>query len=114
VEKEPEVIEVDVERLDPEEDPGPGSDHWGRAVGPVLAGVIIDVLDLATIGAMGLYLGFLLGAPAGWYLARHLGLDRRRAFGAALGCGLYCTIPFTSPIPVATMIGIWARARQAV
>jgi hypothetical protein len=75
----------------------------------VLAGFIIDVLDIATFGATGL----LLGAPAGWYLARRLGLDPKRAFLAAIGCGVYCTIPFTSPIPVATLIGVWARTRQS-
>ena len=110
----PEVLEVEVERLEPEEDLPGGGSRTGRAIGPVVAGMIIDVLDLATMGGTGFYLGFLLGAPAGWYLARRLGLDRKRAFLTALGCGIYCTIPFTSPIPVATMIGVWARVRQAV
>ena len=112
-EEGPQVIEVEVERLDPEE-PGEGaSSPWGGAIGPVLAGMIIDVLDIATFGATGLYIGFLLGAPAGWYLARRMGLDPKRAFLAAIVCGVYCTIPFTSPIPVATLIGVWARARQS-
>ncbi len=111
--EEPQVIEVEVERLDPEESEAGAASRWGGAIGPVLAGMIIDVLDIATFGATGLYIGFLLGAPAGWYLARRLGLDPKRAFLAAIGSGVYCTIPFTSPIPVATLIGIWARARHS-
>ena len=111
-EEGPEAIEVEVERVgseEPEEEA-----RWGSAIGPVVAGMIIDVIDFATIGAGGLYLGFLLGAPSGWYLARPLGLDRRRALVVALACGIYCTVPFTAPVPIATMIGVWARARQAV
>ena len=110
------VIEVEVERLDSEGPEGSAegvTERWGGAFGPVLAGMIIDVLDIATFGATGIYIGFLLGAPAGWYLARRLGLDRKRALLAALGSGIYCTVPFTSPIPVATLIGVWARSRQA-
>jgi len=113
-EEEP-VIEVEVERLDPEDPEGSGggtAERWGGAFGPVLAGMIIDVLDIATFGATGIYIGFLLGAPAGWYLARRLGLDWKRALLAGFGSGIYCTVPFTSPIPVATLIGVWARARQ--
>lgn len=113
-EEGPEVLEVEVERLDSEEDTADGTPRWGKAIGPVMAGMIIDVLDVATLGTAGFYLGFLLGAPAGWYLARHLGLDRKRAFVTSICCGIYCTIPFTFPVPLATMIGVWARARQAV
>ena len=114
-ETEKPVIEVEVERLESEGDgPAEGAaSRWGGAFGPVLAGMIIDVLDIATFGATGVYIGFLLGAPAGWYLARRLGLDWKRSFIAGLGSGIYCTVPFTSPIPVATLIGVWARARQA-
>ena len=106
-----EAIDVEVERLDPG-DFGDQATSLGKALGPVLAGFIIDVLDFATFGAIGLYLGFLMGAPAGWYLARALGLGRRRSLYAALACGVYCTIPVTSPIPIATLLGVWARARQ--
>ena len=113
-EEEPEVIEVEVERLESEEGAEEGKSSVEKAIGPVVAGMIIDVLDLATFGSTGFSLGFLLGAPAGWYLARHLGLDRRRALLTAIGCGIYCTIPFTFPIPVATKSGAWARVRQVV
>ena len=112
-EEEPLVIEVEVERLDPEEAEENAASRWGGAIGPVFAGMIIDVLDIATFGSTGLYIGFLLGVPAGWYLARRVGLDQKRSLLAAIGSGVYCTIPFTSPIPVATLIGVWARARQS-
>jgi hypothetical protein len=107
-----EPIEVEVERLNQEGTRYSTASSYGRAIGPVLAGFIIDVLDFATFGSAGLYLGFLLGWPAGWYLARSFGLDRRLSLYVALACGVYCTIPITSPIPFATLIGVWLRARQ--
>lgn len=111
--EDPEVIEVEIEEGFSEVPRAEPAGTWGRAVGPVVAGLIIDVLDMATFGATGLYLGFILGAPAGWYLARHLGLDSRQATIGALACGIYCTIPLTAPIPVAALLGLWARARTS-
>jgi len=112
-ETEHDPIEVEVERLDEEGSADGAASSYGRAIGPVLAGFIIDVIDFATLGGPGLYLGLLLGGAAGWYLARILGLDRIRALYVALGCGVYCMIPVTSPIPIATLIGIWLRGRQS-
>ena len=107
-----EPIEVEVERLNQEGTSNGTASSYGRAMGPVLAGFIIDVLDFATFGSAGLYLGLLLGCPAGWYLARSFGLDHRRSLYFALVCGVYCTIPVTSPVPLATLLGVWLRARQ--
>jgi hypothetical protein len=108
-----ETIEVEVERLDSFEEPEREDLRWGRALGPVISGLIIDVLDFATFGGAGAIFGLLLGTPAGWYLARNLGLDHRRSLYVALGCGVYCMIPVTSPIPIATLIGILLRGRQS-
>mgnify|MGYP007114443863 CR=1 FL=1 len=108
-----EPIEVEVERLNQEQGSHGTASSYGRAMGPVLAGFIIDVLDFATFGSAGLYLGLLMGCPAGWYLARSFGLDHRRSLYFALACGVYCTIPVTSPVPIATLLGVWLRARQS-
>ena len=107
-----EAIEVDVERLDGPEEPQREDQRLGRAIGPVISGLIIDVLDFATLGGALAVFGLLLGALAGWYLARNLGLDRKRSLYVGLACGVYCMIPVTSPIPLATLIGVWVRARQ--
>jgi len=70
---------------------------------PYLAAMLLDAVDLATFGPLGLWLGFILGALTGWFLAESLGFKREnRWMGSALG-GLYCMLPGTSVLPVATV-----------
>ena len=71
---------------------------------PYAAAALLDAIDLATFGPLGLWVGFVLGALAGWFLAEHLGfMPRNRWMGAALG-GLYCMLPGTSVLPLATVV----------
>lgn len=71
---------------------------------PYLAAALLDAVDLATFGPLGLWLGFLLGSLAGWFLAESLGFKpQNRWMGAALG-GVYCMLPGTSVLPVATFV----------
>lgn len=80
-----------------------------RAFGPVAAGLIIDLLDLSTFGPIGLYLGFPVGGLAGYWMGRALGLDRRMAGICAVAAGVYCVLPGTEFIPLATLVGALAR-----
>jgi hypothetical protein len=109
----PEVIEVEAVPMDEEDGQGEGGGAAGvgRAFGPIIAGAIIDVLDLATFGAYGLYAGFVLGLVAGVWLCRYMGLRWKTSLGLGVLCGVYCTVPVTTPIPVATLIGAFARYR---
>ena len=84
-----ETIEVEVERLDGFGEPEKEDQRWGPALGPVISGLIIDVLDFATFGGAGAIFGLLLGTPAGWYLARNLGFvygARVLSKYSSLGC----------------------------
>ena len=110
-----EVIEVEVERLPLEGEQGaPELVDVGRrfahGFGPVLAGFVIDVIDFTLFGAVGLVLGFPIGAAAGYWLARRLGLPRRVQPWIALASGLYCMFPPTFMIPGATLLGVLARS----
>lgn len=80
-----------------------------RAFGPVAAGLVIDLLDLSTFGPIGLYLGFPVGGLAGYWMGRALGLDRRMAGICAVAAGVYCVLPGTEFIPLATLVGALAR-----
>jgi uncharacterized membrane protein len=71
---------------------------------PFLAAALLDAVDLATWGPLGLSLGFVLGALSGWFLSESLGFKpQNRWMGAALG-GVYCMTPGTSVLPVATVV----------
>lgn len=80
-----------------------------RAFGPIAAGMIIDLIDLATFGPIGLFVGLPVGALAGFWLGWCLGLTRRACTACALAAAVYCTIPFTEILPLGTLVGAYAR-----
>ena len=79
------------------------------ALGPLGAGFILDALDLATFGPIGLCLGALVGGYAGWILSKHEGIDRALRIAYAICAAAYMTIPFTEAIPAATTLMLLAR-----
>ena len=84
-----------------------------RAFGPVVAGLIIDFVDLATFGPIGTYLGLPIGAFAGFWMGRALGLERTPSLLCALAAGIYCMMPGTEMIPIAPVVGALARYRES-
>ena len=83
-----------------------------RALGPVAAGMIIDTVDFVTFGPIGLVLGLPIGGLAGYWLGKTLGLEKQTCLYCALAAGVYCTIPLTELLPLATLVGAYARCRQ--
>ena len=79
------------------------------ALGPLGVGFILDALDLATFGPIGLCLGALVGGYAGWILSKHEGIDRNLRIAFAICAAAYMTIPFTEAIPAATILVMLAR-----
>ena len=79
------------------------------ALGPLGAGMILDVLDLATFGPIGIVAGALVGGYAGWILGECEGFDRNIRIAFAICAAAYMTIPFTEPIPAATILILTAR-----
>jgi hypothetical protein len=75
----------------------------------VIAGLIIDLVDLATFGPIGLVLGLPIGGAAGYWMGRTLGLNQKASLLCALAAGVYCTIPGTEMLPIATLVGAAAR-----
>ena len=84
-----------------------------RAFGPVVAGLIIDLVDLATFGPIGLVLGLPIGGAAGYWMGRTLGLGKKPSLLCALAAGIYCTIPGTEFLPIATLVGAFARYSES-
>lgn len=80
-----------------------------RAFGPVVAGMILDVVDLATFGPLGFFLGIPVGLAAGYWLGTCLGLERKHCVWIAMAAAIYCTMPGTEFIPLGTLVGAFAR-----
>lgn len=79
--------------------------------GPLFAGILLDMVDLATFGPLGFYAGMFVGSAAAYYLCRVAKLPRRwRMIGALLG-GVYCTLPLTEFLPLGTLLGAFIRYR---
>lgn len=95
----------------------PGPESAGRAplarprgaIGPVLAGIILDAIDLVTQGPFGVPLGIVIGGPAAFFMARGLGLSRSNALLLGFLAGLYCAMPHTARLPLGTLVGLYAR-----
>lgn len=79
---------------------------------PVVAGALLDLLDLATWGPVGLWVGLAAGGLAGWMLAPLLGWQGRSRWLGALGAGLYCMLPVTSILPLGTVVGLLSSLRE--
>jgi hypothetical protein len=91
--------------------PPPGSLLWRlqRALGPILGGLILDMTDLATFGPVGLYAGFFLGAGIGWWISSFYNFPNASRALCALFAGIYCALPLTEFLPVATFLSAVGR-----
>jgi hypothetical protein len=105
--------EMDVQEPAPKEDVSKVLKRANRAFGPIAAGIIIDVIDFATFGPIGFILGLPVGGLAGFWMGRCLGLSKIASFYCAIAAGIYCTIPFTELIPLATMVGAYVRFKES-
>lgn len=92
----------------PERERGKRS-RFKRLFAPLLAGGLIDAVDLATFGPVGLSLGLLAGGLVGWWLAPFLGFAPNRRWLGSLLSGMYCMTPFTSVLPLASLTAGLAR-----
>lgn len=80
-----------------------------RAIGPIAAGMILDVADFATFGRIGLLCGAFVGGFVGWYLSGFLKVPREWRFCAISAAALYCVVPGTEFLPLATILGALSR-----
>ena len=84
-----------------------------HAIGPVAAGMVIDTLDVMTLGPVGLLLGIPVGALAGYWLGKSLGLEKQASLLCAAAAAVYCTVPFTELLPLGTIVGALGRFQES-
>jgi len=82
-----------------------------RAFGPLIGAIILDLVDLASFGPLGIG-GFLIGIGVGWWMLSMYTISTATRMWLSLLAGVYCLIPFTELIPVATIITAIARFKQ--
>lgn len=80
-----------------------------RALGPVLGGLILDFADFATFGPLGLIAGPFVGIFVGWWMGKFYQLTMRARIGLALAAAIYCALPITNFLPLATMVSALIR-----
>lgn len=75
-----------------------------RSFGPLGGGILLDLADLTTFGGLGLYLGPIIGSLLGWWLAKVYGFGVWGQCGLIFIAALYCALPLTSLVPLATIV----------
>jgi len=80
-----------------------------NAFGPIAGGLILDFVDLATFYPFGLFLGPILGAAVGFWIASIYNFSKVGRFVTVVLSAVYCTLPFTSVVPLGTIISASAR-----
>ena len=87
---------------------GPESPPQKKAgrIHAVMVGLLVDALDLLTMGLVGIRIGFPLGAILTFYLLGIFRLPLQTRILISLAAGAYCAIPFTSLIPLGTLLTI--------
>jgi hypothetical protein len=83
------------------------------ALGPLAAGIIIDIVDFAMFGPIGLALGPVVGGLAGWWVSSLYGFGTRGRLIVAIAAAIYVTVPFTELLPLATMVAAVGRFYQS-
>jgi hypothetical protein len=90
---------------------------WHRlyyALGPIAGCLVLDLVDFVTLGPIGLVIGIPVGAAVGWWLGSLYGLERTGRITVAVMSAVYCTIPFTEILPLATLSGAIGVRQQRV
>ena len=107
-ENDPEVIEVEAERLPPRDEPAPRAEDSGR-LNPVMAGMILDAVDFLTPMALPAPISITVGAVAGFLVggAMRLPLEKRLLLAAVAAA--YCSLKGTRIMPLGTLVGTLSR-----
>lgn len=80
-----------------------------RSMGPLAGGILLDLLDLATLGPFGLAFGWLIGGVVAWWIGSIYGFSTGKKFLLASLAAVYCMVPMTELVPLATIVSAACR-----
>jgi hypothetical protein len=80
-----------------------------RAIGPIAGAMILDAADFVTFGPLGLYAGALVGVTVGWWVTGFYRFSQSSRLFWAVMAAVYCTVPMTELLPIATVMSATAR-----
>lgn len=83
-------------------------ERLNQTFGPLIGAIILDLVDLASFGPLGIG-GFFIGMLVGWWILSVYDISQRTRGILAVLSGVYCLVPFTEFIPAATLITAIAR-----
>ena len=73
---------------------------------PVVGGVIIDVADVVSLGGLGGVGGAMIGALITYGVCSQTQMSRLRTMGLTMAGAIYCALPFTEALPLATLLAL--------
>ncbi len=115
MEQVPEKVEVKrVNNSDQHNRPCPSIlSRLNNAIAPFAGGILIDALNIAAFGPIGLYFGLIIGFTAGWWICSVYCFQKKTKILWSLLAGIYCMAPGTEFFPFATAISVIGRFYQA-
>ena len=78
----------------------------GSPIVAVLGGLMIDVADVITLGGLGGVGGFLVGGLLTFGVCSSQGVSRFRTAALTMAGAVYCALPFTEALPLATLLAL--------
>jgi len=102
------VEKVEVKRIEKRQEQRPVSkglyERLYNALLLIAGGLILDFADFVTLGPIGLYVGMIVGCTVGWLISRIYNFSKTGRIICSILAGIYCTIPGTFFLPLATFI----------
>jgi hypothetical protein len=87
-----------------------GTREMGSGWAPILTALAIDLADFAMIGPTGIVAGFGVGFALTFMLTLATNVPLRRAAVLSVLAGVYCMLPITDVVPLATMLTLLRMA----